>query len=488
MLKKWAVMILVLSSNVLFAQTYDFNDSCLKAYQQIFELKFDAAQATLDAEKTAQPDNLIPIFLENYIDFLSLYISEEDEMYSERVANKEMRLDALKQGDKSSPYFLYAQAEIHMQWAFSRIKFGQYIKAFLEIRKAYKLLQQNDEKFPEFKPNKKSLGVLHTLLGAIPDKYKTGAKILGMKGSIKQGMEELASVIKDDEFVFKDEALIMYALLQLHLNKNESEAWNIINDTSLKPSKNLTHCFAASSIAIYTGKNDKAIELLSNRPQGKDYFPFPFLDFWLGNTKLNRLDDDADVYLKKYIAEYKGKNYIKEAHRKLSWFYLLKGNYSSYNYHLQMAMLDGEATSDEDKSALKEARAGIKPHLGLLKARLLFDGAYYDKALATMHEIEKSSLKTKEEKVEFNYRMARIQDEIKNYAQAKTAYKQTIEEGSDLKLFYAPNACIKLGNIFEKEGNATEATKFYKMALDFNGHDYENSIDAEAKAGLNRLK
>ncbi len=472
----------------LFAQTFDFNEDCLTAYDQIFELRFDEAKTILESEKSENPENLTPVFLENYIDFLSLFISEEDELFKETEGNKDKRLSLLKKGDKSSPYYLYTQAEIHMQWAFSRIKFGEYIKAFLEIRKAYKLLNENEDKFPEFKPNLKSLGILHTLLGAIPDKYKMGAKMLGMKGSISQGMEELSVVINDESFIFKDEAMIMYALLQLHLNKNETEAWNIINASSLQPKTNLLHCFAASSIAIYTGKNEEAIDLLSNRPRGDQYYDFPFLDFYLANAKLNRLDDDANVYFKKYIDEYKGKNYIKEAHRKLSWYYLMKGKTNNYNYHLNMCLLSGHAESDEDKSALKEAKSGIKPHLGLLKARLLFDGAYYDKAMTVLDEIDKSTLTDKTNSVEYHYRRARILHESDQITEAKAAYKSTIKNGHGMTAYFAPNACIKLGNIFEKEGNKLKASEYYRAALAYGEHDYQNSITAEAKAGLNRLK
>ncbi len=476
------------TANAAIAQSYDFNENCLKAYKEIFELRFEAANATLANEEQQNPNNLIPTFLENYIDFLSLFISEEDAMFEDRARNKEERLQILKSGDKSSPYYLYTQAEIYMQWAFSRVKFGEYIKAFLEIKKAYKLLNDNAEKFPEFKPNLKSLGVLHTLLGAIPDKYKFGAKIFGMTGSISKGMSELAQAIDDDDFIFKDEALIMYAMLQLHLNKNEKEAWKIINTSALQPDKNLTHCFAASSIAIYTGNNDMAINLLVNRPKGPEYFPFPFLDFYLGNAKLNRLDDDAHVYFKNYINAYKGKNFIKEAHRKLSWFYLLKGKLSSYNYHLQMTILDGEAISDEDKSAVAEARSNTKPHKELLQARLSFDGAYYDKALHIIEQINPASLGTELHRVEYNYRRARILNEIGELEKAKLAYVQTIKMGKDLPHYFAANSCIKLGYIYEKERNKEKSIQYYKKALDFDDHEYKNSIDAEAKAGLNRLK
>jgi tetratricopeptide (TPR) repeat protein len=470
------------------SHTYDLNANCMKAYDKIFELRFEEAASILAAERSASPDNLFPVFLENYIDFLSLFISEEDEMFKAAEGNKETRLDLLKKGDKTSPYFLYTQAEIHMQWAFSRIKFGEYIKAFLEVRKAYKLLNENRERFPDFKPNLKSLGVLHTLLGAIPDKYKFGAKMLGMKGSIPQGMEELAAVIGDDDFVFRSEAIIMYALLQLHLNKNETEAWSVISDEGLDPANNLLHCFAMSSVAMYTGRNDEMIRLLENRPSGPEYFPFPYLDFYLGLAKLHRLDDDADIYFKRYIEEYNGKNYIKESYRKLAWFYFLQGKSGLYNYYIQMAALDGEAVSDEDRSAMAEARSGRKPHRELLKARLLFDGAYYESALEIIEDIDAAALSHEWFRVEYNYRHARILDETGRWPEAKQAYDKAIESGSGLPTYFSPNACIKLGLIYEREGNAEEARKYYNRALTFDNHEYKNSIDAEAKAGLNRLK
>jgi hypothetical protein len=468
--------------------SYDFNANCMKAYERIFELRFAEASRILEQESRLDPGNLVPVFLENYIDFLSLFISEEDALFRATEDNKDLRLDQLRKGDKASPYYLYAQAEIHMQWAFSRIKFGEYIKAFLEVRKAYKMLEENAEKHPGFKPNLKSLGILHTLLGAIPDKYKFGARVLGMEGSIPLGLEELAIVIRDEAFIFRDEALIMYALLQLHLNKNEKEAWKVIGNEDLDPEHNLLHCFAASSVAMYTGRNDEMIRLLENRPSGPEYFPFPYLDFYLGLGKLHRLDDDADIYFKRYIEAYDGKNYIKESYRKLAWFYYLKGKSGLYNYYMQMAALDGEAVSDEDRSALEEARSGRRPHAQLLKARLQFDGAYYDNALRIVDGVDTTTLRDPWHQVEYHYRRARILDELGRWEEAKEAYLNTIDRGSGLPAYFSPNACIKLAHIYERENDAESARAFYRKALTFDDHEYENSIDAEAKAGLNRLK
>ena len=62
---------------------------------------------------------------------------------------------------------MYSQAEINLQWAANRLKFGDYFTAAFEINKAYRQIQENNKKYPNFIPNKKfgtgyiSLGVYH---------------------------------------------------------------------------------------------------------------------------------------------------------------------------------------------------------------------------------------------------------------------------------------------------------------------------------------
>jgi len=153
-----------------------------------------------------------------------------------------------------------------------------------------------------------------------------------------------------------------------------------------------------------------------------------------------------------------------------------------------MCVLDGDAVSDEDKSAYADAKSGRKPHKKLLKARLYFDGAYYDEALQIVDQIDPSTLTNEWFRVEYHYRKGRILDKMDRISEAKEAYLLTIKTGSELPTFFSPNACIKLAHIYEREENKEQASKYYSKALDFNDHEYKNSIDAEAKAGLNRIK
>ena len=80
-------------------------------------------------------------------------------------------------------------------------------------------MEKNDKKFPDFVANKKSLGILHSVVGAVPPNYKWAIKLAGMSGTIEQGRREIKEVMDHarthPEFIFEDEAIIMYSLLIL---------------------------------------------------------------------------------------------------------------------------------------------------------------------------------------------------------------------------------------------------------------------------------
>ena len=451
------------------------------------KLKFSKGKALLEAEKKERPANRIPHLLENYIDFLTIYIGEDKDFFEKAGSRKNSRLSALRSGDKSSPYYLYSQAEIHLQWAFSRLKFGEYLKAIMEVRKAFGLLKENESKFPHFKPNKKSLALLTTLFGAIPDQYKFGAKILGLRGDITEGVKMMEALVLDKQFLFREETVILYTMLQLHLHKDDQSAWDMVDRAGLPLGDNLLNHFIAASVALHTGKNDKAIQLLSSRPAGKEYFPFPYLQAMLGQAKLNRLDKDAHQHLRRYLDEFRGMTYIKDTYRRLAWHWLVQNNTEQYERYMRLVKGSGTLIVDEDKAAQKEADSGITPHSGLLRSRLLFDGAYYDRALQELEAIRQNTL-SEQEKVEWMYRKARILHESGKTPDAIDMYMQAIEVAGSKPWYFAPNACIKLGNIYERRGDKANAGQFYRKALTYGQHEYKNSIDAEAKAGLNRIQ
>jgi len=115
---------------------FDMNENMLKSYSHIINLEFDKANVLLDKEKSQNPLNGFIALYNNYIDFLTILISEDVDYFESHKDLKYKRLDLLDDNDKDSPYYLYSKAEINLQWAFSRLKFENYVVAAYEIVKA----------------------------------------------------------------------------------------------------------------------------------------------------------------------------------------------------------------------------------------------------------------------------------------------------------------------------------------------------------------
>src|ERR1700748_1066304 len=71
---------------------FDFNDNCRQAYREIIQLRLDEGGRLLEAEKKRDPDNLIPVFLDNYIDFFQLFFNEDAAQYAAWKGRRDHRL------------------------------------------------------------------------------------------------------------------------------------------------------------------------------------------------------------------------------------------------------------------------------------------------------------------------------------------------------------------------------------------------------------
>jgi hypothetical protein len=53
-------------------------------------------------------------------------------------------------------------------------------------------------------------------------------------------------------FQFKEETVIMYTLLVLHLQKDKSTSWNMIENANIPLGDNLLNHFIAATVAAHT--------------------------------------------------------------------------------------------------------------------------------------------------------------------------------------------------------------------------------------------
>jgi len=472
---------------------FTFSPTVRDAYQKALSLRLGEARQMLEQLKKAEPDNLMALLVENYLDFLSLYGGDSEGDFKTLAKNMEPRLAQIAQrGDRSSPWFLYCQAEIRLQWAIVRSRQGDYLASLSDIKQAYALLEENARKFPDFVANKKSLGVMHALVGNVPDEYKWAVRALGgMSGSTEQGLRELEEVLahaRRRDFEFEDEATVMYAMLQLYLNNRGDVAWNVLKNSKLSPRGNPLAAFVTATVGMRTGHNDEAIQCLQECPSGPQYAPLIARQYLLGLAKLRRLDTDANKPLELFLRSFQGNQGIKEGYQKLAWYHLVQGNDNGYRSYMNYAKQKGSAKTEGDQAAQREAERGVQPNTRLLRARLLFDGGYYARAYDLLKNAASDYAADPLLYLEYTYRLGRIAHKLPKTEEAIRLYRQTIEQGAKSPAYFACNAALQLGLLYEEKNDPHHAREAFRQCLSLKPEEYASSLHAQAKAGLSRLK
>ena len=468
---------------------FDFNTGCRQAYQEIIRLKLDAGQVILDNEKKKDPDNLIPYFLENYIDFFVLFFNEDPSEYKARKGNLDKRIEWMNEGPESSPFYLFTKSLIHFQWAAVKIKFGNNWAAGWEFRRSFLEVRENQQKFPGFPLNTMLSATMQVVSGTIPDGYKWLSNLLGIKGNIKTGMQDLSGfLILPDTWatLYHDEAIFYFLYLKFYIENQRAEVFAYIRQNRLDLRRNHLYAYLASNLAVNDQQSAYVQEIIRQKSSDHEYLDMPVWDLEMGYARMNHLDIDANVYLERFIRRFQGAFYVKDALQKLSWFYYLQGDQEKANQFRAMIQKQGSTVSDADKQALREAGSGVWPDKGLLRARLLCDGGYYFEALQCLQGQHTDNYTLPEQKVELTYRLARIYDGLGRQEEAIAAYLSTIRAGGTLTAYYAARAALQIGTIYEKGGDRKKAIEWFQKCLSLKDHEYKNSLDQKAKAGIAR--
>ena len=491
--KYFAFIIFFLATLTVKAEkVYEFNSTCQQAYQEILKLKLGNGIALIEKAKQQNPDNLIPYYLDNYIDLISLFFNEDADEYAIKKPKIEERIKLLEQGPQSSPFHRYCLSMVYVQKAFIEIKFAENWRASWDVRKAFVLIKENKRLFQTFTPNDLLYGGLQTIISTIPSGYSFFANLIGLNGSMADGMTLLKNfAFSSDPYakLFSNESAFIYCYVSYHIGNKKAEAFKFIQDKKLDVVNNYLLCYMAANLAVVDKRLDVAKTIIQNKNKSSEYYSLPIWDYELGFIKLDHLElQEAAGYLENYLARFKGNFYVKDTYLKLSWCYYLQGNMKAAEAARQNILKKGTTDTDADKQALKDAKSGVWPNMILLKARLLSDGGYFQEALAMLNNKNINSFAQEEEKLECQYRLGRIYDDLNKNELAIDYYNAAINLGLTRKEYYAARAALQIGEIYEREGKKKLAIPYFEKCISLKDHEYKNSLDQKAKAGLQRCE
>jgi tetratricopeptide (TPR) repeat protein len=493
MKKFFLTAVICFVSVIAFSQkVFEFTGTCQAAYIEITKLKIDTGKQLIEQARLENPNNLIPELLDGYIDFFVLFFNEDQTEYQARKGNFDKRLKAFDEGPQNNPFYRYCKALTYLQRAAVRIKFGERYSAGWDFKKANSLIKENQSKYKSFQLNNLVSGPLQVAIGTVPKGYKWITNLLGLKGSITGGMQLMRNFLNSNDpyaKLFSNEAIFYYCYLMFYIENKPDEVFKFIQARKLDVAQNHLFAYMAANLASNNKRNDYAKSIIQNRSQSPGYLSTPVWNFELGYLYLHKLQLDSAIFnLEKFTNSFKGNFYMKDALQKISWAYYLKGDTTEAERYRLLCIKNGNTDTDADKKAYKDAKSKVWPNPVLLKARILNDGGYNKDALALLLDKNINDFTRPEEALEFAYRLARIYDDMRRDNEAIQFYQTAIRLGKNRQEYYAARAALQMGYIYEKRGQKSLAIAAFQQCIDMEDHEYKDSLDQRAKAGIARCK
>ncbi len=488
----FVLLILCSAGNALFASGYHFRytEHCAAAYTHFMALQTSKGKTALQQAHREDPNNLLAVYIADYEDFFLLLLNGDPADMGQRRQHLYERIRLLDKADQNDPHYRLCKAGIYLHWAIVYGRFGEQFKAALTFRKAYVLIRENKKLFPAFAPNNVFYGLCEAVAGAVPDEHKWLAAIFGVKGDVNKGVSRILHYINnnpDPNTFLKTEAIIAWCYLKFYLQARKEPVWNFIHSNRFPVQQNLLNAFVKANIALNYRKADIALQTLRRAENIPEYKLYPVFDYEMGIALYHKLDPTCIRYFAHYIHHHKSKFYIKDAWHMTALTWYLQGNADKANTSREQINNAGSRVTDADRQAQRFAEEKKWPHPQLLKAQLLCDGGYYTEALQTLHTITPATFSNTADSAAYHFRLGRIYDETGEDSLALVAYRQTTQIGKNRKEHFAARAALQMGLIYEQQGKIIQAIAAFRECLSMKGHDFQASIDQQAKAGINRL-
>lgn len=468
--------------------TIVLDESCLLAYDQILSLRLEDARKTINEGTSRDPSNPYLAFLDFYCQVVELIITDDIRKYEILTSKFNTALNKLDADEGQSPYYNALRSEMLFHLSLSNMKYGDKLTGARNLIKAHNAIHDNKEDYPDFWLNNKMSGVYDVVFSYLPSSFQWAAKIIGLKGDRNKGLKELKLYATEaaSKTGLSSEAILLCSMGYSY-GGNESEAYHYLSGIDPERLKNPLVRYYYAIVCLRTQRNDKGMELLGSLNQADYQVKFNGLDYLRGKALLNRLDKDAAVYLQRFYNGTYGNDYKKEIAHKISYNYLINGDYVQYQSWHDKAINYGAELTDRDREAMIDCEQDYTPLPALLRIKYLVEGGYFNRASEELTGISPSQIIKMPENLEYTYWSGRVSQHTGKIQEAMYLFDETIRKGEHQPYYFAADAAFQTGLLFEQANQSQNALTWYQKCLEINDSDYKEFIGRKARSGISRL-
>jgi len=370
-----------------------------------------------------------------------------------------------------------------------------YLSAVNHARLGRKLIAENARRFPENVEQRKMLGLFNVVLGAVPSRYQWLINLLGFEGDINLGIRQLEHAAQKGDLLALEAEIILYHVEKNILNQSE-DALARLREVRNRVGKNMLIDYFLATGLMSIKHNESALQVLLRRPHYDDgkVFLLPYWDYQLGKAYYYRGDmKRAQRYLAQFVRDYRGRMFRTDASFRLGMALTFSGSYTVGKTFFQaVADQRGDQFDEDDYAQYLCQRFAHQPPsesvLTLFRARNLYDGGYFDQAIAALQSMPPDQLSA-DEWCEWHYRFARIHHTEGRLDRALDHYRSCLsrEVSKELRHLHA-YACYFQADIARSRNRPDEAKSLFQEALRYNHYFYQDGLENRSKAALAALE
>ena len=468
---------------------YQPTQACCDITSEILNLKVITAKNNIREQLKKTPENYYLYYLDQYADFVNLLIAPNEDKYNRFKDNYNAYRDIMDEGENDSPYYYFIKSSMQLQMGMAKLKSGDYLSGINLVFRSYKNTRRNTGKYPDFYGNKKMNGLFNLILSNIPPIIRGLAKMFGVKPTGQNPIDLLQGYkngVKNKPGLTA-EADIFISLAYL-LEKEPERGFTYIS--SLEPSEYNIFLikYFYGNLAYHARNNEKALEVFRTININRLEVPFYPYYFLYGKILMNKLDPQAAEYLQKFIDETNGNDYLKQTHLYLAYYYLLKGEKEKYDNELLLVLKSGSDKTERDRDALCDAGSGFTPDTTLLQVSFLEKGGYFDKSKEKLTGYKFSLRQPTPDKLNYMLLNGKVALGFHDTISATGYFKEVIAMGEKEKYYFACDAALHLGMIYENQNDQGSSRFYYKLCENLYHSDYYESILDKAEKGLERTE
>ena len=483
-----SLLFFVLLVKVVFSQ-YSFNDNCKNAWMLLMDLKVKEAKSLMAKEIARNPTNYYAYYLDQTCDAFKILINSDDEEYESFLETYEWKRDTMDDKYEDSPYYLMCKSEMDLQLGFFKVMHDSQFSGVRSSYFGYREVYKNIELYPDFMPSRMIDGFFNTALSNLPPFLKSTVSVFGVTTNFSYGMKTLAKVYKSQKAIKGMNAYsALFLIFSAKINKSPELVYDFVHSLDDEIKDLFVLKYFRGNIEYRTGHNEMAYRTISSLNYNNSSYARILYDYMMGKILLRKLDPKAGYYLESYLKRLKKKEYFKEMTYNLALYYLINGNRAKYEELCETVISQGAEMNERDREALYDASVDYSPDIRLVKAKLLLDGGYYKRCNQQLILFNNKPKPELPYLLEYHLLKGKYMIRTGNKEEAVRMLKWVVEKGEDEDYYFACEAALVLGEIYEAAGELELALEYYKLSDDLYESEYYEYLGAKAKKGIYRLK